>query len=476
MLPRLQAGWASCASLRSILLEVQAHKPVAVLLSQGGGNQEVYVASAASRVFLSPHAGLFLLGLSVQAQYVKQTLDRLGVKVEPFARKEYKTAAERVTRQSMSEPQRAQLEAILQSHMREIIGAIVARTGSDDETARTLFQKGFLRGEAAIDTGLIDALGYEDQLPAMLGTADAPARIIDAIKYFLYKEARLFVPLRRPPYLAIVQVKGAIGETGRPTSRRESLVAALREVARDRRAAGVVLMVDSPGGSADASDLIHREVLQLKEKKPVVACFGDVAASGGYYVAAPADAIVAQPLTLTGSIGVVSARLVATQLLDKIGVKTEVIRTAPHADLFSVHRDLTEAERAILNQELDAFYTVFVEIVAAGRSRPVDEIEALAKGRVWSGVDAYEKGLVDRLGGLDAALEEVRQRVKLPPHITAKLQPALILMTGLESAPPPPQSWLELLRGPSRDVLDLASLIVEGRSVLYHSLDLPNVR
>lgn len=478
MLPRVQAGWASCASLRAILLDLKkADKGVAVLLSQGGGNQEVYIASAADRVFLSTHAGLFLMGLSVQAQYVKQALDRLGVKFESFARKEFKTAAERVTRDAMSEPQREQLNAILQSHMKEIIAAITKRTGQNEQAARALFQRGFIRGQAAVKTGLVDAVGYEDELPAMLGTAEKPARLVPAPKYFAYKEARLLRPLRPPPYLAVIPIKGVISESGRPTGRRESLVAALREVSGDAQAVGVVLLIDSPGGSADASDLIHREVTQLKLKKPVVACFGDVAASGGYYVAAPANAIIAQPLTLTGSIGVVSARMVASTLLEKIGVRTEVVRTAPHADLFSFHRELTEEERVILNDELDAFYRVFVEIVAAGRARPEEEIESLAKGRVWSGVDALERGLVDRMGGLDVALEEVRKRVKkLPPHVVEKLEPALVIMTGLESAPPPPQTWIERLQLPYRDLIEVASLVTEDQSALYHAFDLPRVR
>jgi protease-4 len=176
--------------------------------------------------------------------------------------------------------------------------------------------------------------------------------------------------------------------------------------------AGVVLHVDSPGGSALASDLIHREVERLKERKPVVACFGDVAASGGYYVAAGADAVVAQPLTITGSIGVVSARLVIEPLMQRFGVSVDTIRKAPHADMLRRPGKLAAVEQAILEREIDSFYQTFVGVVAKGRGRPHGDIEPLARGRVWSGLDAKERGLIDRFGGLDTAIDEVKRRLE----------------------------------------------------------------
>jgi len=223
-----------------------------------------------------------------------------------------------------------------------------------------------------------------------------------------------------------------------------------------------VLHVDSPGGSALASDRIHREVLRLSEKKPVVACFGDVAASGGYYVAAPAHAIVAQPVTITGSIGVVTAKVVASELLDAIGVRTETLRTAPHADMFSASRELTDEEHDIIDRETAGFYRVFVDVVAEGRGRSAEEIDGLARGRVWSGADAYARGLVDRLGGLGDALDEVRRRTGLPERIARRLEPRRVRPRSLEVPAPEPPAAAAL--GP--ELRGLLTVLSSGDRVL----------
>jgi protease-4 len=236
----------------------------------------------------------------------------------------------------------------------------------------------------------------------------------------------------------------------------------------------VLLWVDSPGGSAEASDLIHREVVRVKEKKPVVAYFGEIAASGGYYVAAHANAIVAQPLGLTGSIGVVSARLLASELLDRVGVRTEVLRTGPHADFYSPHRPLSDEERAIMNRELDAFYDSFVALVADGRGRPVDDIEPLARGRVWLAADAHRHGLVDELGGMDAAMERLKETIEAPDRVRARLRPMVVATYRLE--PPPPVVQLGLRNSVLGGLADLALLVSEGPAVLYHAISIPRIR
>ncbi|NIX03927.1 MAG: signal peptide peptidase SppA, partial [Gammaproteobacteria bacterium] len=335
------------------------------------------------------------------------------------------------------------------------------------------FDAGVFRGQRAIEARLADALAYEDELPDKLGV-DAKKGIIEGDRYLRFKEAKLFRPLRRPPYIAVVAIKGAISESGAPTARRGSVVAALRHARQDRRALGVLLWVDSPGGSAEASDLIHREVVRVKEKKPVVAYFGEVAASGGYYVAAHANAIVAQPLGLTGSIGVVSARLLASRLLDRVGIRTEVLRTGPHADVFSPHRPLTDEERSLMNRELDAFYDSFVALVADGRGRPVEDIEPLARGRVWLAADAHHHGLVDELGGMDAALEQLKDRIDVPAPLRERLRPMMVASYRLE--PPPPAAQLGLDGSVFESLRDLALLLSEGPAVLYHAISIPKIR
>ncbi|HSN85068.1 MAG TPA: S49 family peptidase, partial [Polyangiales bacterium] len=186
-------------------------------------------------------------------------------------------------------------------------------------------------------------------------------------------------------------------------------------------------------------------------------------------------AIVAQPLGLTGSIGVVSARLLASELLDRVGIRTEVLRTGPYADFHSPHRPLTEDERALMNRELDAFYDSFVSLVADGRGRTVDEIEPLARGRVWLGADAHRLGLVDELGGMDAALEHLKELIDVPPRIRARVRPAVVAVYQLE--PPPPAAHLRLDRSPVLGgLLDLLLLVSEGPGVLYHAISIPRIR
>ena len=473
VLPPLQAGWSVCVGLREQILRLRDEgKSTAVHLPRGGGHRELYVASAAERIYVAPQATVTLLGLSAESHYIKPLLDRIGVEVEPFARKEYKTAAERLSRDSMSEQQREQVQALIDGHTAALLDALSQRIGTTPEQTRALFEVGVFRGQQAIDARLADALAYEDELPDKLGVDQK--KIIEADRYLDFKEAKLFRPLRRRPYIAVVAIKGAISESGAPSGRRASIVAALRHARRDRRALGVLLWVDSPGGSAEASDLIHREVVRVKEKKPVVAYFGEVAASGGYYVAAHANAIVAQPLGITGSIGVVSARLMASQLLDRVGIRTEVLRTGPHADLFSPHRPLTDAERALMNRELDAFYDSFVALVADGRGRPVEDIEPLARGRVWLAADAHRLGLVDELGGMDTALECLKANIDAPPRLRERLRPMMVASYRLEPPPPAAQLWLDgsVFEG----LRDLAFLLSEGPAVLYHAISIPRIR
>lgn len=474
VIPPLHAGWSVCVGLREQLLRLRDEgKKTAVLLPRGGGHRELFVASAADRIYLAPQSTIMLLGLSAQSHYVKPMLQKLGVEVEPFARKEFKTAAERVSRDSMSEPQREQLQALLDGHTTALLDALSERTGTPPDETRKLFETAVFRAQAAVDARLADGLAYEDELPRRLDV-DAKKGTVEASRYLGYKEAKLFKPLRRQPYIAVVAIKGAISESGAPQGRRGSIVAALRHARRDRRALGVLLWVDSPGGSAEASDLIHREVVRVKEKKPVVAYFGEVAASGGYYVAAHADAIVAQPLGLTGSIGVVSARLLASELLDRIGVHTEVLRTGPYADFYSAHRPLSDEERAIMNRELDAFYDSFVALVADGRGRPVADIEPLARGRVWLAAEAHRHGLIDELGGMDAALERLKQTIEAPERVRERLRPMVVATYRLE--PPPPAAQLRLANPVLEGFRDLAVLISEGPAVLYHAISIPRIR
>ncbi|MFW6023936.1 MAG: signal peptide peptidase SppA, partial [Myxococcota bacterium] len=348
-----------------------------------------------------------------------------------------------------------------------------------------VFEQGFVRGRAAVEAGLVDDTCYEDELSARLSIDGRPARPVRAPRYLGYREGRFFRPVLPRPFIAVVELTGVIADEV-PAGRSRGVdlartVRTLRAVRKERRAVGVVLHIDSPGGSATASDLIHREVQRLAERKPVVAVFGNVAASGGYYVAAPAHAIVAQPVTITGSIGVVSARLLARDLLERIGIKTETVRTAPHADMFSPSRELDDAERALIEREIDAFYQAFVQVVARGRGRSTEEVDRVARGRVWAAVQAAGNGLVDRLGGMREAVDEVRSRLPVPHAVQQRLRPRLVAPSHEEQPPPepPPQAAPDtraLVDRLAPEALALVDLAAGPSRVLYYASDLPVVR
>jgi protease-4 len=243
----------------------------------------------------------------------------------------------------------------------------------------------------------------------------SPLQTVPAARYLRARRALRFRPLRARPVVGVVEVHGAI--VSRPSlglaraAAEPRVVAMLRAARRNRSIRGVILHVDSPGGSALASDRIHHEVVRLARVKPVVAYLSNVAASGGYYVASAAHLIVAQPQSVTGSIGVVAARFAVGPLLERLGVATDVVKRGKRADLFSSARRLDAGERAVYERELDAVYGNFLRVVAEGRGRAVADIEPLAQGRVYSGTDAHARGLVDCLGGLERALHEVRELV-----------------------------------------------------------------
>lgn len=488
--PPLASGWATCQSLRNVLVRLrESGRQVVVFLPQGGGNRELYVASAADRILATPHAQLSPLGLAASVTYFKGLLDTAGVEVEVHRRAEYKTAVEPAMRDSMSGPQREQTEALLDTIHGALRDALIARTGvhGADEAAEKVdafFAKALVSATSAKADGLIDDVCYEDELPLCLTPQRVATPVVRAPRYYGWRKQRLLKKLVPERYIAVVPIHGAISG-GAPGTRAglklASTITTLRAARKSPQIAGVVLHVDSPGGSALASDLIHREVERLRERKPVVACFGDVAASGGYYVGAGADAVVAQPLTITGSIGVVSARLVTEPLMARFGVKVDTIRKAPHADMLRRPGKLGALEDAILEREIDSFYRAFVGVVARGRGRNADEIEPLARGRVWSGRDAAERGLVDRLGGLDVALDEVRERLrgKLSDRARQELAPRFVRARRLDLPPAEPRKLEDaaarMLGAIDPKVADLWQLARSGERVFCYAADLPSI-
>ncbi|WP_433933001.1 signal peptide peptidase SppA [Sorangium cellulosum] len=473
----VHAGPAVIASLRDALLEIRAGgKDIVAYLPMGADNTMLLLASAARAVVVGPETLVSPLGFAVEGRYVRRALEQVGVEPEVFAKGMYKNAGEVLVRDAMSEAQREQVGALLDARFADLIASLAQGRRVDRETAARWIDEAPYGAEQAVARGIVDAVAYEDELEHMLATGLLPGtisprraqgdagggaraaahpartRLVSAARYLGARRALSMRPMWPRAIIGVVEVHGAIVSRARfrgaSLASEERLVASLRAARQNPRIRGVILHIDSPGGSALASDRIHHEVTRLAEVKPVVACMSNVAASGGYYVAAAAHAIVAQPQTITGSIGVVSARFALGPLLERLGVSTDVVKRGARADLFSPSRRLDAGERSVMERELDAIYGTFLRVVARGRRRPVEEIEPLAQGRVYSGAEAQARGLVDMLGGFERALHELRQMIG--PTASA-IEPTIVRASRY--IPPPP-----LLPAPVPTLLELVGL------------------
>lgn len=413
----LECGMATAASLRRVLGRLRAAGKDVVLDFPGGmGTKDFIVAAGASRVLVAPRTTVAPLGFARAMPYFKSALDKAGVEADVFSRGEFKSAAEPFVRDDMSEANKEQIDALFDALFTEVVRAVAERSGVDHDAARALVDAAPFSPEEARQKRLVDAVVYEDEVwTALVARPGDPAPpLFDALTYLARAKTPLVRPFFPKPCIGVVPVHGAITHTAgllSPMSTDEKVIRLLRAAKANPRVRGVLLHVDSPGGSALASDRIHREVSLLAREKPVVCVMANVAASGGYYVAAPAGAIWAEEVTLTGSIGVVAARMYANKLYERLGVSLSVVRRGAHAGILDPMNPLTADERAAVERELDATYEGFLDVVAEGRKMPKEKVDEVARGRVWVGKDARAKGLVDGLGGFAEALDDVRARV-----------------------------------------------------------------
>jgi protease-4 len=363
-----------------------------------------------------------------------------------FREGSYQSVAETFTRRGMSPEQREQLDALLGDHWDAVVEGIAEGRGLDPARVRELADRGPYGTREACEAGLVDGALFADELEPVLEQLAAPppperpgprrVRLVDAPVYHWFRGD---VPDWRPlteawPRIAYVVASGAIhrggGLRGVGAEAYRQLLARLRG---DESVRAVVLRIDSPGGDGLASDLLWRELRRIGREKPVVASLGDVAASGGYYLAAAADAILAEAGTVTGSIGVVAGKLNLEALYRRLGVKTEALERGARAGLLSETRALTPDERGALRGEVASHYELFLERVCEGRGRRREEVEPVARGRIWSGVRARSAGLVDALGGPLEALAEARRRAGLTADEPVQLDvlPGVARLPGL---------------------------------------------
>ncbi len=443
----------------------------------GSGTVAYYLATAFDEIWVQPSGDIGITGVSVQAVFIRGALDKAGVIPQLGKRREYKTAADTFTEKEMTAPAREMASRLAESAYEQIVEGIAVRRRLDTARVRELVDSAPLHAQAGLDAGLVDSLGYRsnvyDELQKQLGY---DSRLL-AERYIrrgprTLQDVRKTLPWPQKPLVAVVRVSGGItvgrnssSPFGGPGSGSDTVGAALRAVGENDKVKAVVLRVDSPGGSYVASDAIRNEVLRLRSTgRPVIASMGSVAASGGYFVAMPADVIVAQPGTITGSIGVLTGKGVVRDALARIGISQEAVSEGTNARMYSAQEEFTDDQWARLEETLDRIYKDFVAKAAQDRGLPEEQLEALARGRVWTGADAHARKLVDELGGFQHALTLACNRAGLDRD-----------EIGLASVPH--RNLLDQLRAP-RTTDDLAvttqPLTLDGvTSSIYAALGLP---
>ncbi|HEV2371273.1 MAG TPA: signal peptide peptidase SppA [Streptosporangiaceae bacterium] len=433
-------GLARVQELRNAVAEFGASGKLTVAWAEtygdfSPGNAPYYLASAFSRVYLQPSGDLGLTGISLEQWFYRGLMDKLGLDYQVGKRYEYKNAADRFTEHGFTGPAREATERLAQSLTSQLTAAVAQRLSIDEAEARALIDKGPYLAQEALDARLVDALGYRDQVYAYVREhAGHEANLRYLVRYqrsrLLADRARQF-PNPGAEGVALIYASGPIrrGRSGRGpltggAMGSDTVTAAIRAAAADHRSRAILLRVNSPGGSYVASDSIWREVVRAREGgTPVIASMSDVAASGGYYVSMAADAIVAQPGTLTGSIGVLGGKPLAHSLLERAGVNTDAVVEGAHADMFSSTRPFSEEEWAKVNAWLDRIYEDFTTKVASARGMTREQVHEIARGRVWTGEDAASNGLVDHLGGFDTAVGLARKRAGLPESAPVRVFP-----------------------------------------------------
>ena len=412
------ALWAQLQEIRAVLEEFRGAGKSLTAYLEWGASQEYYLASAADRIVMMPAGQLDLTGIASYELFLRGALDKLGVYPDLLHIGDFKTASNTLTEKTFTPAHREMSASVNRDWYDELVRAIATGRKRSADDVRRAIDQGPFDAAGAHRLGLVDAIAYEDQLddegPAV-GT-----RRIEADAY-----------ARVPPQprdragngrIALLYAVGTIASgrssydsPGGNVIGSDTFAQWLRKVRVDPDVRAIVVRVDSPGGSAIASEVIWRELMLTRDIKPVVVSMGDVAASGGYYIAVPAHVIVAQPGTLTGSIGVVTGKFVLEGTADKLGIGTEAVSDGARAEIYSPFRPFTPDERASIEEQMEGTYELFVSRVAEGRQSEASKIDAVAQGRVWTGRQAHELKLVDELGGLDRAIQIAKERAKLDP-------------------------------------------------------------
>ncbi len=415
----------------------------------GPGNGAYYLAAAFDRIYLQPSGDIGLTGLMAESAFVSGTLEKLGISPRMDHRYEYKNALNMFTEKKYTQPHREATLQIIESQFGQIVQGIAAGRGLEVDAVRALVDRGPFLGAQALAENLVDGLVYRDEVRAIIDDLGEEAERVSLFTYL----RQMGRPHNEGEAIALIYGVGRVhrgkseysAALSGPTMGSDSVSAAFRDAVQDDTVKAILFRVDSPGGSYVASDTIWRETVQAKEAgKPVIVSMGNVAGSGGYFVAAAADKIVAQPGTITGSIGVVGGKLLTSKLMENLGISSDEVHTSTNATMWSSSLDYTPQQWQRITAWLDHVYVDFTQKVAQGRGLTQEQVHAVAKGRIWTGEDAKGIGLVDELGGFPVALRLAKQaagieadapvQIKLFPEQKTLVETVLSRLQGREDA------------------------------------------
>ena len=420
----LSTGWGKLEEIRSHILSFRASgKPnICYLGGDGIGNLEYYVASACSEVWVVPTSVLFIHGMMGEAFFLRGSLDKLKIVPDYYHIAEYKTASNQLTEKKFTPAHREEVESIVRSIYGQFLTDVAASRKMDRAEFEKLVEAGPIQSEDAVKDKLAERMAYWDQVQDFVKTKTQDWNPVKIGKY------RSQVKNHGTAEIAVVHATGLIvsGKSGNTPGGGsimggDSVAADIRDARENSNIKAIVLRIDSGGGSAVASEVIRREVQLAKSVKPVVASMSDVAASGGYWIAMSANKIVADPDTITASIGVLGGKLNVSGLFNMLGISSDYVATSDNATFFSTQQNFTPPQREAFEKMLHQTYAAFTQGVADGRKMKVEDVDKIGKGRIWSGAQAKDLGLVDELGGLDHAVDVAKQLAGIPSGRSVRL-------------------------------------------------------
>ncbi|GAX84081.1 hypothetical protein CEUSTIGMA_g11505.t1 [Chlamydomonas eustigma] len=416
----LQVGWAKVQEIRRYLKYFRQSGKFMIAYMKLGGEKEYYLASAFEDIYTPPSASLSLRGFAVTGTFLRGVLEKVGVEPQVKRIGKYKSAGDQLLRKDMSEPQAEQLNAILEDINEEFLSTVSEARGKSREDLVAFLEEGVFDMKKFVEGGWVTALKYEDEVIDILkekteGQKDEELKKVEIRRY--NKVSPSAFGLKGKKRIVVLRTSGAIVGRSSGTSSAitpDGLIPRLKALAKDKSVAAVVLRVDSPGGDALASDLMWREIRKLGERKPVVASMGDVAASGGYYLSMACKTIVAEPLTITGSIGVVTGKFNLAEFYEKIGYNKTILSKGRYAELLADNRPFSQEEQALFDNAAQHAYESFRDKAAMSRGMEIEAMQEVAQGRVWTGAAALQRGLVDALGGVNKAVAIAKQLAEIP--------------------------------------------------------------